>query len=213
MKSENTSTINISVSNNNLKILKKNMKYFSVYYKQILEIVLQFINTEDDDADHSEWTLARASEYLLQILVQVIDSEVMDNIINYIETNLNAEDLKLKNTVLKFFACSIDTSHKVKMLDLILKHMKSDILKLLSHQNKTIKLSTSLLLVKITKHFSKSFDLSLLNILIPALQNSLIHANRIAINICQSLIHITKAVGDLETNKNQSKPLNKTISL
>jgi len=184
-------------------------KYFSNYYPQLIEIILQFISQEDDDTDsnnsNKEWSVSKASLYILSILSQVIDSEKMDKIINYIDTNIQVEDnIKLKNiSILLFSGCSNSLQHRAKLCELVSKHLNR-LMKLLYHENYLIKKSTSLLLIKITKHYGNSgvFDPYTLNSCIPLMINTFGSLqNKFVINIIQSLINITRAIGDLDTNR------------
>ena len=176
-------------------------KYFTNFYTQLIEIVLLFL--AEDEEDFESWTLSKASSYILHVLVQVIDSDMMEKILLYIESNLLNEDVKLKNTSLLLFAGCCDTlPHKNRVGEFISKHFNK-MLKFLFHDGFKIRHSASLLLIKVTKHHGKSglLNQSTLNTCVPMLINALPSPNKIAINVCQSLINITKAVGDLETNK------------
>jgi importin subunit beta-1 len=168
-----------------------------------MEIILLFISASSEDDEDSDWTLSKASSYILHILVQVIDHELMEKILLYIDHNLPNEDLKFKNISLLLFAgCCDSLTHKNRLIDFITKHLNK-VIKFLFHDSNTIKKSSSFLLVKITKYFGKSglFDPHILSQVVPLLINSLPSPNKIAINICQSLMNLTKAVGDLDTIK------------
>lgn len=203
MKAESTGTHGLSVTN----AKKKNRKYFQTYYKQLIEIILSSITPkEEDEEDSDTWTFSKASSYLLHVMVQVIDSEMMDQILNFIEIEIMSENLAQKVISLLFFAVCCDTAvHKIRMHEFVNVHM-GKVISYLFHQNSTVKSSASLCMVKICKHFGKSgiFDSNTLNTIVPALINALPSKNKIAINICQCLIQITKAVGDLDTLKNSN---------
>lgn len=202
-KSEYTHNLSIlsGLSNSSTTGIKIQKKYFSTFYTQLIEIVLLFINSSDEEDD--SWSMSKASAYVLHILVQVIDIDYMEKILKYIETGLPSEDLKLKNIALQLFAACCDTyAHKNRMFEFIFTHLNK-IVKLLFHESFHIKKSSSLLISKITKSFSKSglFDQKCLNVIIPSLISALNSPNKIAINVISALINLTKAVGDLETVK------------
>ncbi len=182
--------------------VKANKKYFSTYYTQLIEIVLLFIGSSEEDEDDS-WNMSKASAYVLHILVQIIDSELMGKILNYIEAGLPSEDLKLKNISLQLFAACCDTfSHKNRMYEFIFQHLNK-VVKFLFHESVQIKKSSSFLLSKITKSFSKSglFDASVLKSVVPIMINGFNSSNKIAINIISALINLTKSLGDPDTLK------------
>jgi Glu-tRNA(Gln) amidotransferase subunit E-like FAD-binding protein len=142
----------ITNSNPVENIQKLNKKYFSTYYPQLVEIIMQFIypSVEDEEEDSSNWTLSKASLYVLYILVQVIDNSKMEKIVKYIDNNLSSSDLKIKNiSLLLFTGCSNTLPHKSKVNDLINKHLNK-IIELLFNESLVIKKSASLLMIKIT---------------------------------------------------------------
>ncbi len=133
----------------------------------------------------------------------------------YIERGLPGEDLKTKNiSLLLFTGCCDSLSHRNKVNDYIGRHLKK-ILNFLSVDNQIIKKSAALLLTKITKFYGKSgiFDAQVLSFTVPTLIKSFHSKNKIAILILQSLINLTKAVGDLDTQKgsNLMSPYFETI--
>lgn len=194
-------------SQNNSTVKKSNRKYFQTYYKQLIELILANITPkEEDEEDSDTWTFSKASSYLLHVMVQVIDYDMMEQILKYIESEILSENLNSKvNSILFFAVCCDTTTHKIRMHEFINSHM-GKILNYLFHQNSMVKSSASLCMVKICKHFGKSgvFDSNNLNTVILPLINALPSKNKVAINICQSIIHITKAVGDLDTIKNSN---------
>jgi hypothetical protein len=201
---QNNSLITIPNPNQNTSKLHK--KYFSSYYPQLIEIILQFVSPveEEEEEDSADWSMSKASLYVLYILVQVIDSQMMEKIIKYIDNNISCEDTKVKNISLLLFAgCCNTMQHRSRINDIISKHLNK-VLKLLFNESLMIKKSSSLLLIKITKHYGKSgiFDSFNLNSTIPLLINVFpSNSNKIVINVIQSLINLTKALGDLDTNK------------
>lgn len=187
--------------------VKPHRKYFTAFYTQLIEIILLFISQADEDEEDSDtWTLSKAASYVLHVLVQVIDSEMIEKILLYIQTGLPSEEVKMKNICLLLFAGCCDTlPHRNRMHDYISKHLNK-VLKFLFHESLIIRKAASLLMTKITKYYGKSglFDYEVLNSTVPLLINALPSPNKIAINVLQSLINLTKAVGDLETNKSSN---------
>jgi importin subunit beta-1 len=188
--------------------LKPHRKYFTAFYTQLIEIILLFISPteEEEEEDSDTWTMSKASAYVLHVLVQVIDSEMMEKILLYIQTGLPSEEIKMKNICLLLFAGCCDTlPHRNRMHDYIGKHL-TKVLKFLFYDSLTIRKSASLLLTKITKYYGKSglFDSDVLGQAVPMMINALPSPNKIAINVIQSLINLTKAVGDLDTNKSSN---------
>lgn len=188
--------------------LKPHRKYFTAFYTQLIEIILLFISPteEEEEEDSDSWTMSKASSYVLHVLVQVIDSEMMEKILLYIQTGLPSEEIKMKNICLLLFAGCCDTlPHRNRMHDYIAKHF-TKVLKFLFHDSINIRKSASFLLTKITKYYGKSglFDSDVLAQAVPTMINALPSPNAIAINVIQSLINLTKAVGDLDTNKSSN---------
>ncbi len=200
--------LNLSQNLTISSVKKSNRKYFQTYYKQLIEIILTNITPKEEDEEESDtWTYSKASSYLLHVMVQVIDYELMEQILKYIDIEIISENVSSKIIAILFFAVCCDTStHKIRMHEFINSHL-SKIINYLFYQNNLVKSSASFCLVRISKYFGKSgiFDSHTLNTVIPALINALPSKNKIAINICQSLIHIAKAVGDLDTKKNSNQ--------
>lgn len=127
----------------------------------------------------------------------------MDKIIGYIKSNLTSEDLAERNRAILVFAASIDSTHKIKISSLIMQSF-TYIIRLLMSDDDRIKKSVSLLFIRITKVYSKFLETGNINNLIPVLLDALKFGNKIGINICQTLINLNKALGDLESNKSSS---------
>lgn len=180
--------------------------YLATYSKSLIELIFAQIGHSDEEDETSEsWTVSKASQYVLTLLVQLIDSDTMEQLINIIDTHITSEDMIVKNnSILMFAGCINPMSHRGRLTDFILKQLNR-ILKLLFVDNNLVKMSTSILFMKITKHFPKIFDSNLLSTIIPTLTNALPFKNNLAVNICQCFINIIKGVGDLETKKSSSK--------
>ncbi len=187
--------------------VKPHRKYFTAFYTQLIEIILLFISpTEEEEEDSDTWTMSKASSYVLHVLVQVIDSEMMEKILLYIQSGIPSEEIKMKNICLLLFAGCCDTlSHRNRMHDYISKHLIK-ILKFVFHDSISIRKSASYLLTKITKYYGKSglFDSEVLAQAVPMMINALPSSNEVSINIILSLINLTKSVGDQDTNKSSN---------
>lgn len=173
-----------------------------------MEIILQFINpSEEEEEDSEEWSLSKSSSYILYILVQVVNSEMMEKIINFIDSNLQSDEVKQKNiSLLLFTGCCTSLVHRGRVHELISSHLNK-IVKMLFNDISAIRNSSSKLFIKITKHFGRSglFDNQTLATVVPLLINAMSsQSNKFVINVIQSLINLTKAVGDLDTNKSQN---------
>jgi hypothetical protein len=150
------------------------------------------------------WSISKACSYLMHILVQLINTEIMKKVVEHIEVSLNNTDnLQKVNSAILLLTASIGNSHKLLLSDLMLRSI-NHILKLIYDQNYAIKKNISQLLIKTTKHHIRFYDNHTIGILITTMVGCLNADNQIAINYCQSLMNIIKAVGDSETKKNST---------
>jgi hypothetical protein len=175
--------------------------YLSQYYQQLIELILVYINKEDDDME--SWSVSKACSYIMHILVQLINSDIMKKIGEYIENNLTEDSLEKRNSAILLLTASIGNSHKFLLYDIFSKYMHL-FLKLIFSENYTIKKNVSLLMIKVTKHHGKMFDNNTITLLITTMIGCLAFDNQIAINYCQCLINIIKTIGDSETKRNTS---------
>lgn len=179
------------------------------YFQQLIELIFANINpVDEEEEEHEVWSLSKASTYILHLLVEVIDEQSMDNILKYIESNINSDEVSLKNTcLLLLVGCCTTSLFKVKMQNSIKNHLNK-IVQMLFDRNESVKKNSSLLLIKITKHLVKRdvFVPAIIEALIPMMMNALLSSNPVACNICQALNNLIRGLGDLETNKN-SNPL------
>jgi len=137
--------------------------------------------------------------------VQVIDSEKVDKLLNYILTNFdNEENLLLKNSTLLVFAAATDSSHKAKVWELV-RIFFDKIFKTFEHENARIRKSATYLMLKATKNFGKNFNTAQVELILTKCIGMINHSNKNSVKICSIFSNIIKARGDPNTIKNDSK--------
>lgn len=137
--------------------------------------------------------------------MQLIDSEKIDKLLNYILTNFdNEENLLLKNSTLLVFAAATDSSHKAKVWELI-RIFFDKILKTLEHENARIRKSATYLLLKASKNFAKNFNITQIELILTKCIGMINHNNKNSVKICSIFSSIIKARGDPNTIKNDSE--------
>ncbi len=177
--------------------------YLTEFHQPLIDLIIVYINKESEDEDSETWTINKACSHLLHAIVQIIPSSVLELIMKYINENINKEDVLSKNSALLIFHSCCTNNHKLHLSDMVIRHLPK-LVKLIFHENNKIKKSVSQLFVRITKYYSKIFDQGNLNVLVPTFMNALAFPNQIAINYAQSLINITKGLGDIESKKSSS---------
>jgi hypothetical protein len=186
---------------------KKTNKYFPALFDQLFDCCVNYINIEAEDEEEDSWDISKACNYILKILVQVIDSEKVDKLLNYILTNFdNEENLLLKNSTLLVFAAATDSSHKAKVLELV-RIFFDKILKTFEHENARIRKSATYLMLKATKNFGKNFNTTQVELILTKCIGMINHSNKNSVKICSIFSNIIKARGDPNTIKNDSKIL------
>jgi hypothetical protein len=183
---------------------QNNKNYLTQYHQHLIELIIVYINKETEDEDNEAWTTNKACSHVLHIIVQIVPISVLELILKYVNENINKEDVNSKNSALLVFHACLSNTHKLHISDLVSKHINK-LVKCIFHENDKIKKSASLLFVRITKNCSKIFEQSNLNILIPSFMNAFTYPNQIAINYCQSIINVTKSLGDMESKKSTSE--------
>ncbi len=192
-------------TNNNIKN-KKSHKYFPIIFDQLFDLCLTYINIESEDEEDDSWNISKACNYILKILVQLVDSEKIDKLLNYIVTNFDNENLLLKNSCLLIFAAAIDSTHKNKICELV-RIYYDRILKTIEHENSRIRKSAIYLMLKITKDFGKNLTTNQIESVLTKCVGMINYNNKNSIKLCSIFSNIIKARGDPNTIKNDSKSI------
>ena len=183
----------------------QNKGYFTIFYQKLIELILSIIipNHSEEDEDDS-WTLSKASSYLLKLLVQITNIEVLRKLIEFIITNLELPDPLTRIRCIYILEAVLETNQKDYVASLI--NNKINIIsKMFLEDNIQIKYAISGLFYKIVKLYGKVVSKSIWNLLVPVFLNGMSYNIKIAINMCRAITNLIKGFGDITTNKNTSK--------
>ena len=190
------------------KSMKKSHKFFQALFDQLFDVCINYINIENENEEEDTWDISKACNYILGIIVQLVDSEKIDKVLNYVINNIdNNENLMLKNSSILIFASAIDSSHKNKVFELVKIYFDRIILAM-ENENQRIKKSATYLMFKITKVFSKNLGLNSVENLINKCLILLNVNNKNSVKICSIFSNLIKGRGDPTTVKNDSKKIN-----
>lgn len=164
------------------------------------------MESENEDEEEDSWDISKACNYILKILVQVVEVEKVDILLNYIINNFDNEDLLIKNSCLLIFAASLDSSNKAKASELA-KVYFDKILKNMEHENPRIRKSATYLMFKITKIFGKNLNMTQVELIITKCLPMISYSNKNSNKICAIFSNVIKARGDPSTVKNDSKSI------
>jgi len=194
-----------SLQMNNVKNskIKKTNKYFQTLFDQLFDICVNYINVESEEEEDS-WDISKACHYILKILVQLAESEKIEKLLNYIMTNVDNENLLVKNSCLLIFGASVDSYNKAQLWELAKIYFEK-ILKTMEHENPRIRKSATYLLFKVTKNFGKNLSTSHIESIIAKCIGMINYNNKNSIKICSIFSNLIKARGDPNTVKNDSK--------
>lgn len=177
-------------------------------FDQLFDCCVNYINVESEDAEEEDtWDISKACNYILKILVQLIDSEKIDKLLNYIINNFeNEENLLVKNSTLLVFAAATDSSHKAKVWEMT-RIFFDKILKTLEHENARIRKSATYLMLKASKNFGKNFNTTQIELILTKCIGMINHNNKNSVKICSIFSNVIKARGDPNTIKNDSNKI------
>ena len=185
---------------------KRSHKFFSALFDQLFDVCVNYINCENESEEDEAWDISKACNYILRILVQLVDTEKIDKVLNFIITNFDNENLMLKNSSILIFAAAIDSSHKNKVFEIV-KAFFDKIIKSMEDDNQRIKKSATYLMFKITKIFSKNLGLNSVENLINKSLVLMNVNNKNCSKICSIFSNLIKGRGDPTTIKNESKKI------
>lgn len=207
-KSENiTYTLKESGLEVSQKSKKKSHKFFSALFDQLFEVCMNYINCENEIEEEDTWDISKACNYILGIMVQLVDADKIDKVLNYIISNFENENLMLRNSAILIFAAVVESSHKNKVFEVVKVYFDKIII-FMENENQRIKKSGTYLILKITKHFSKNLPLNSIENLINKSMTLLNINNKNSVKICSIFSNLIKGRGDQTTIKNDSKKIN-----
>jgi hypothetical protein len=189
------------------KSLKKSHKFFHALFDQLFDVCINYINIENINEEEDTWDISKACNYILGIIVQLVDTEKIDKVLNYVFVNFDNQNLMLKNSAILIFASAIDSSHKNKVYEYV-KIYFDKIIFAMENENERIKKSATYLMFKVTKVFSKNLGLNSVENLINKCLILLNFNNKNSNKICSIFSNLIKGRGDLTTVKNDSKKIN-----
>lgn len=197
---------NLEVSSRNKKLSnKRSHKFFSALFDQLFDVCISYINCENDDGEEETWDISKACNYILSIIVQLVDSEKIEKVLNFVISNYdNLDNLMLKNSSILIFAAVTESSHKNKVFELC-KGYFDKILNDMNSENLRIKKSSTYLMLKISKAFSKSLGQNSVENLISRGLALLNINNKNSAKICSIFSNLIKNRGDVQTIRNESK--------
>jgi hypothetical protein len=185
---------------------KKSHKFFHALFDQLFDVCINYINIENENEEEDTWDISKACNYILGIIVQLVESEKIDKVLTYVINNFDNQNLMLKNSSILIFAAAIDSSHKNKVYEVVKVYFDKIILAM-DNENERIKKSATYLMFKVTKVFSKNLGPNSVDNLFNKCLVLLNFNNKNSNKICSIFSNLIKGRGDLTTVKNDSKKI------
>jgi hypothetical protein len=203
---------------------KKSKGYFTKISADLQKLIEKNVKLPDDDEDEDVWNISNACLTILNLMVQILDSneinkfyenlakELKNNFINLNNNNLPQNDpnnIAILNNRAKIWLLLGSCITKVNRMEISkILNLNLGILFLDIKQNISLPLkkSASYVILRCTKEMPKIFDSNRLGKIIELLVSEIKTCNDsiYMANLCHSLQNIIKCYGDLETNKSSS---------
>ena len=221
----NNEIISLSKMENGTYIVdKKNKRYFTKISNELQNLIEKNVRLSSEDEDEDVWNISNACLTILNLMVQILDSneinkfyenlakELKNNFINLNNNNLPQNDpnnIAILNNRAKIWLLLGSCITKVNRMEISkILNLNLGILFLDIKQNISLPLkkSASYVILRCTKEMPKIFDSNRLGKIIELLVSEIKTCNDsiYMANLCHSLQNIIKCYGDLETNKSSS---------
>ncbi|CEF68143.1 Importin subunit beta [Strongyloides ratti] len=171
---------------------------FSQYYAKgalqyICPIILNVLVKVDEDDDDDEWTPSKSAGVCLQLLAQCTGDDICQYVLPFITENFKHQDWRYREAAVMAFGCIMEGPDKAKLNELI-SHALGSLIETLGDSHIAVRDSAAWTL-------GKACELSMeivtkpdvLQLLLPALSNSLLQEPRVAANICWTISSLARA--------------------
>ncbi len=204
------------------KVGLNSKEYCNRAYNQLIEVIFQHLLTAGNKSlseDEDSWTLSKAASCLLSILSQCCEYQLIQEVINFIGTNISHTNAANKEAAILSFGAILDTRHRESMTNLVMNSIDT-LVSFLSDQSSSssLKITTAWVLEKIAElygeefiNFMDAFD-KLITTLINLFDKS---KKRVVCHLCNTMHFFAKALRPQEGQNSNifSKHIKQLLSI
>lgn len=187
--------------------LRPYFQFARVAAREVVPVLLQLLTkVELDDAD-DEYNVARAAYQCLQLYAQTIGGEIVPAVLNFVESNIRAEDWRRRDAAVSSFGAIMD-GPDIKTLDPLVKQALPVLISMMSDPVVQVQDSSAYALSRICDCCSECIDPDThLQPLMSALFNGLMNTPKMAASCCLALMNLAERfMGDEGAPSNPLTP-------
>jgi len=132
--------------------------YCNRSYSQLLEVIYPHLLLINPSEDEDTWTLSKGASCLLSILSQCCEYDLIQNVINFIGSNINQSNSFTQEASILAFGAILDTTHRDNMSNLVINSVETLMSFMLDQNSKqSVKDTTSWVIEKISELYGENF--------------------------------------------------------
>ncbi|ATY66587.1 importin beta-1 subunit [Cordyceps militaris] len=174
---------------------------------EVIPVLLQLLTKQDEDATDDEYNLSRAAYQCLQLYAQAVGATIIAPVLQFVETNLRAEDWHHRDAAVSAFGAIMEGPDE-KVLDPIVKQALPILITMMDDQSLQVRDSTAYALGRVTEACSDAIDPQQhLPTLIESLFKGLLSSAKMAPSCCWALMNLAERfAGDFGVSANPITP-------
>lgn len=174
---------------------------------EVIPVLLQLLTKQDEDATDDEYNLSRAAYQCLQLYAQAVGATIIAPVLQFVETNLRAEDWHHRDAAVSAFGAIMEGPDE-KVLDPIVKQALPILITMMDDQSLQVRDSTAYALGRVTEACSEAIDPQQhLPTLIESLFKGLLSSSKMAPSCCWALMNLAERfAGDFGVSSNPITP-------
>ncbi|KAJ6786286.1 hypothetical protein PWT90_00826 [Aphanocladium album] len=174
---------------------------------EVIPVILQLLTKQDEDATDDEYNLSRAAYQCLQLYAQAVGANIIAPVLQFVETNLRAEDWHHRDAAVSAFGAIMEGPDE-KVLDPIVKQALPILITMMDDPSLQVRDSTAYALGRVTEACSEAIDPQQhLPTLIESLFKGLLSNAKMAPSCCWALMNLAERfAGDFGVSSNPITP-------